>query len=51
MFMLCLKETVDRLTMASSVGWYGHVLRREDSHVLRLEFDFEAEGQRKKRRS
>ena len=28
--------------MANSVHWYGHVLRREDSHVLKraLEFEF-----------
>ena len=35
MVMLGLSETIDRLAMASSVLWYGHVLRREDSHVLR----------------
>ena len=32
------------------VHWYGHVLRREDSHVLRRSLDFEVEGQRKKGR-
>ena len=26
-----------------SVGWYGHVLRREDGHVLRRALHFEAE--------
>ena len=36
--------------MASSVRWYGHVLRREDGHVLRRSFGFEVEGQRKKGR-
>ena len=36
MFMLGLNETIDQLAMASSVRWYGHVLRREDGHVLRI---------------
>ena len=36
--------------MAHSVCWYGHVLRREDGHVLRKTLDFEVEGQRKKGR-
>ena len=49
-FMLGLNETMDQLAMARSVCWYGHVLRREDYHVLRREFDFEVEGQRKKGR-
>ena len=49
MFILGLKETTDQLAMANSVRWYGHVLRREDGHVFRLDFKFE--GQRKKGRS
>ena len=44
--MLGLRETMDRL--ANSVHWYGYVLWREDSHVLRRALDFEVEGQRKK---
>ena len=36
--------TIDQLAMANSVLWYGHVLRREDGHVLRMAFDFEVEG-------
>ena len=44
--MLCLKETIDKLAMANSVHWSGHVLRREDGHVLRRAFNFEVEGQR-----
>ena len=51
MFMLCLKETMDQLAMTNSVRWHGHVLRREDGHVLRRALDFEVEGQRKKGRS
>ena len=41
MFMLGLKETIDQLAMANSVRWYGHVLRRENDHVLRRALDFE----------
>ena len=33
--MLSLNETKGQLVSANSVHWYGHVLRREDSHVLR----------------
>ena len=50
MFMLGLKETADQLAMANIVHWYGHVLRREDGHVLGRSLDFEVEGQRKKGR-
>ena len=46
--MLGLKKSIDQLAMANSVHWYGHVLRREDGHVLRRALDFEVEGQRKK---
>ena len=48
--MLRLKETIDQLAMAKCVRWYGHVLRRQDSHVLRRALDFEVESQRKKGR-
>ena len=34
MLMLSLMETIDQLAMGNSVRWYGHVLRREDGHVL-----------------
>ena len=40
LFMLGLKETMDLLAMANSVRWYGHVLMREDGHVLRRAIDF-----------
>ena len=36
--------------MANSVHCYGHVLRRENGHVLRMALNFEVEGQRKKGR-
>ena len=50
MLMLGVSETIDQLAMANSVRWHGHVLRREDGHVLRRALDFEVEGQRKKGR-
>ena len=34
MLMLGLIETIDQVAMVSSVCCYGHVLRREDGHVL-----------------
>ena len=49
-FMLHFNEAIDQLAMASSVHWYGPVLRREDGHVLRMALYFEVEGQRKKGR-
>ena len=50
MFMLGLNETIDQLAMANSVRLHGHLLWREDGHVLRGALDFEVEGQRKIRR-
>ena len=47
MLMLGLNQTIDQLAMANIVWCYGHVLRREDGHVLRSALDFEVEGQRK----
>ena len=49
MFMLGFNKIMDQLAMASSARWYGCVLRRKDSHVLRRELGFEV-GQRKKGR-
>ena len=42
MLMMCLNERIDQLAMANSVCWYGH--------VLRWALDYQADGQRKKRR-
>ena len=39
---------MDQLAITNSVCCYGHVVRREDGHVLRRALDFEIEGQRKK---
>ena len=47
MLMLGLDETIDQLAMANGVRWYGHVLRREDGHVLISALDFEIDGKRK----
>ena len=44
------RNSIDRLAVANSVRWYGHVLRREDGHVSWRELDFEVDGQRKKGR-
>ena len=48
--MLGLNETIDELALANRARWYGHVLRREDSHVMRRTLYFEVEGQGKKGR-
>ena len=41
MEMLGLKETVVQMAKANGVRWYGHVLRRDDGHVLRKALEFE----------
>ena len=43
MLMFGLNKAIDLLAMAISVHWYGHVLRREDGHVLRRR-QFDVEG-------
>ena len=50
MEMLGLKETVVQMAKANGVRWYGHVLRRNDGHVLRKALEFEVKGKRKRRR-
>ena len=47
MEMLGLKETVVQMAKANGVRWYGHVLRRDDGHVLRKAIEFEVKGKRK----
>ena len=42
--MFGVNETTDRLAMASSVSWYGHVLRRVDGHILRRVLELEVEA-------
>ena len=48
--MLGLNDSIGQLAIANSVRWYGHVLMREDDHVLRMALDFVVEGQRRKGR-
>ena len=43
-----LKETVVQMAKANGVGWYGHVLRRDDRHVLRKALEFEVKGKGKR---
>ena len=50
MFILGLNETIDQLSMAYSVCWYGRVSRRENGDVLRRALHLEVEGQRRKGR-
>ena len=50
MDMLWLQETIDRLATANVVGWYGHVLRRDDDSVLRVALDLEVSGTRNRGR-
>ena len=48
MEMLGLKETVVQMAKVNVVRWYGHVLRRDDGHVLRKGLEFEVKGKRKR---
>ena len=44
MNMLGLKQTVDGLAIANGIGWYEHVVRRNDRNVLRVALDLEVTG-------
>ena len=46
MEMLGLKETAVQMAKANGVRCYGHVLRRNDGHVLRKTLEFEVRGAR-----
>ena len=39
-----------QMAKVNGVRWYGHVLRRDDGHVLRKVLDFELKGKRKRGR-
>ena len=41
-----LVEILDRLSWATGVRWYGHVLLEDSDNVLRRAFDFEVVGRR-----
>ena len=45
--MLGLKEPVVQMAKANGRRWYGHMLRRDDGHVLRKALEFEVKGKRK----
>ena len=46
MDMLGIKGTLDRMAKASSIRWYGHVLRKEDENVIVKALKFEVSGNR-----
>ena len=48
MEMLRLKETVVQMAKANRVRWYGHVLKRDDGHVLQRGLECKVEGKRKR---
>ena len=41
MDMLGIKESLDRMVKASSMLWYGHVLRKEDENAIAKALKFE----------
>ena len=47
MSLLGLSETIYQLVMTNSICWYGHVLRRENGHVLRRAFDLRHAGRKR----
>ena len=48
--MLGLEESVEQLARANGVRWYGHVLRKDDEHVLRKALEFEVDVRRRRGR-
>ena len=46
MDVLSIKESLDRLAKASSMRWYGHVLRKEDEDVIVKALKFGVSGSR-----
>ena len=50
MEMLGWTKTVVQMAKANGVSWYGHVLRRDDGHVLRKALEFEMKGKKKRGR-
>ena len=48
MYVLGSKETVVQMAKAHGVRWYGHVLSKDDGHVLRKALEFEVKGKRKR---
>ena len=48
--MLGIKESLHRMAKASSMRWYGHVLRKEDENVIVNALKFEVSGSRGRER-
>ena len=46
MSLLNLKDTLNGLARASGVRWHGHVLRRDNGHVMRRVLEFKVAGRR-----
>ena len=46
MDMFGIKESLDRMAKASSVLWYGHVLRKEHENVIMKALKFEVSRSR-----
>ena len=44
--MLGIKELLQRMAKASSMRWYGHVLRKKDENVIVKALKFEISGSR-----
>ena len=42
--MLGIEESLDRMAKASSMLWYGHVLRKENENVIMKALKFEVSG-------
>ena len=49
MEMLGLKETVIQMAKVNGVRCYGHVLRRDNGHVLKKALEFKVKGKRKRK--
>ena len=50
MDMLGIKESLHRMAKASSMQWYGHVLRKKDENAIVKALKFEVSGSRGRRR-
>ena len=50
MDMLGIKESLDRMAKASSMRWYGHVLKKEHENVIVKALKFEVSGSRGRKR-
>ena len=50
MDMLIIVESLERIATASSMRWYGRVLRKEDENVIVKALKFEVRGSKEKAR-